>query len=317
MIRGLLRIADPMTDQRLVTLIYHRVRPEPDPLFSDEVDARRFAQQMRTLRDYFTPMPVHEACVRLRERRLPPRAVCITFDDGYADNRDVAWPILREHGLTAAFFIATDFLDGGRMWNDTIIEAIRRVSNSLLQTPDGDRLPTGSTAEKRSTIEALIRRCKRLEPGARADYVSRIAASSRVVLPDHLMLTSVALQEMAAAGLEIGGHTAAHPVLTAIDPSSAAREIELGAQRIMEITGRRPRLFAYPNGRPVADYAAEHVSTVRSGAFEFAFSTATGYASVDSDPFQLPRFTPWDRAPSKFAARLWAHFFVPQRERVS
>ena len=50
---------------------------------------------------------------------LPARPAVITFDDGYADNRTVALPILQAHGLTATFFVATGFLDGGRMWNDT------------------------------------------------------------------------------------------------------------------------------------------------------------------------------------------------------
>jgi peptidoglycan/xylan/chitin deacetylase (PgdA/CDA1 family) len=190
------------------------------------------------------------------------------------------------------------------------------LPDSSLQAPDGDLLPTGSIAQKRSTIETLIDRCKRLDPGARAEYVNRIAASSSAALPTQLMLTSDALFEMAAAGLEIGGHTAGHPVLAAIDTDTAAREIDAGARRIAEITGRRPRVFAYPNGRPVADYAAEHVAIVRASSFDFAFSTAMGYATTESDRFQLPRFTPWDRAPSKFAGRLWAHFLVPQRDRV-
>jgi peptidoglycan/xylan/chitin deacetylase (PgdA/CDA1 family) len=316
MIGKLIRVADPLLNQRLTTLIYHRVRAEPDPLFSGEMDARRFAQQMRMLREYFNPLPVHEACCRLREGRLPPRAVCITFDDGYADNLHVASPILREHGLTAAFFIATDFIDGGRMWNDTVIEAIRRTASTELKTPDGDILALGSLERKRAAIDLLIGRCKHRAPGDRAEYVDRVASAAGARLPADLMLSTAELRQMADSGQEIGGHTAGHPILAVLDAESAAREIETGAARLATIVGRRPRLFAYPNGRPGADYSAANVAAVRASSFEFAFTTAFGYAAPASDPLQLPRFTPWAREPRMFAARLLQHFFTAQRERA-
>jgi peptidoglycan/xylan/chitin deacetylase (PgdA/CDA1 family) len=63
---------------------------------------------------------------------LPERAAAITFDDGYADNFTRALPLLREQGLPATFFVATGFLDGGRMWNDTISEAIRRCNEDVV-----------------------------------------------------------------------------------------------------------------------------------------------------------------------------------------
>ena len=110
---------------RLSVLIFHRVLPEPDPLFPDEMHARRFDVLCGWLTSWFKVLPLDEAVARLKAGTLPARAVCITFDDGYADNHHVALPILRRHGLVATFFIATGFLDGGRMWNDTVIEAIR------------------------------------------------------------------------------------------------------------------------------------------------------------------------------------------------
>lgn len=66
-----------------------------------------------------------EAVRALAEHRLPTRALAITFDDGYADNHDVALPILRRLALPATFFTATGFLDGGCMFNDIVIEAVR------------------------------------------------------------------------------------------------------------------------------------------------------------------------------------------------
>ena len=74
--------------------------------------------------------------MRLQQGRLPPRALAITFDDGYADNRTVAAPLLERHGLPCTFFVATGFLDGGRMWNDTLIETVRRAPGQTLDLRD-------------------------------------------------------------------------------------------------------------------------------------------------------------------------------------
>ena len=78
-------------------------------------------------------IPLDVAVDALKTGKLPARAAAITFDDGYADNRSIALPILKQHGLSATFFIATGYLNGGRMWNDTIIEAIRRSEAKKLE----------------------------------------------------------------------------------------------------------------------------------------------------------------------------------------
>jgi len=110
----------------LSILVFHRVLPEPDPLFPNEVDAQRFDALLGWVKDWFSVLPLEEAVERLQRNRLPERAAAITFDDGYADNYAVALPILQRQGLSAMFFIATGFLNGGRMFNDTAIETVRR-----------------------------------------------------------------------------------------------------------------------------------------------------------------------------------------------
>ena len=135
---------------RLPVMIFHRVLHQPDPLFPGEPDAARFDAQLSLLGRWFNVLPLPDAIDGLREGRLPPRPLTITFDDGYADNCTVALPILQRHDLRAAFFVATDYLDGGRMWNDTVIEAVRGCSLPALDLSDlelGER-PLGTPGGK-------------------------------------------------------------------------------------------------------------------------------------------------------------------------
>ena len=112
-----------------------------------------------------------------------------------------------------------------------------------------------------------------------------------------------------AGSFEIGAHTITHPILARLDPSAAREEI-MGSKRVLEQTlGHPVRWFAYPNGRPEADYTREHVHMVREAGYEAAVSTAIGAASAASDLFELPRFTPWSHVPLRFdlsmARNLW------------
>jgi hypothetical protein len=70
------------------------------------------------------------------------------------------------------------------------------------------------------------------------------------------------------------------------------------------ILGEQVSLFAYPNGKPLADYQPEHVEIVKNAGFKLAMSTAWGAANIKQDVFQIPRFTPWDRSKLKFGIRM-------------
>ena len=298
---------------RLTVLIFHRVRPEPDPLFPRELDAAAFRERLSWLRAWFNVLPLDDAVDGLARGSLPARAAAITFDDGYADNHDVALPILREMGVPATFFIATGFLDGGRMWNDTVIEAIRRTPRPTLDLSamGAGVHVVGSTAERRAAVLAVIAALKHRAPAEREDAVARVAEAAGADLPVDLMMSSDKVRRLAAAGMGIGAHTITHPILASADDAMAAREIG-GSREILEGLVRRPvRLFAYPNGKPTSDYRARHVAMVKEAGFAAAFSTASGAARTTDSRFELPRFTPWDASAGRWGARLARNVFAP------
>lgn len=291
---------------KLSILIYHRVLPDPDPMLQGDPDAATFRWQMRTVSALFNVLPLTEAIERLRNGTLPPRAAAISFDDGYADNAEVALPILEELGLSATFFIATGYLDGGMMFNDKVIEILRRLPGEEV---DLDVVGLGprrfsSPADRAAIAMEVIRSIKHLDSRERQAKVDALNTLCPQPLPDDVMMTTAQVRQLADAGMTIGGHTLNHPILTRVSDNLAREEIG-GGREVLETILKQPVcLFAYPNGKPGQDYDARHVTMVRQCGFEAAVSTAWGVSTGSRDPYQLARFTPWDQTPLRFAMRL-------------
>lgn len=291
---------------RLSILIYHRVRPEWDELDPESPSATEFELQIRALQTHFNVLPLSEAVRRLGSGTLPARAACVTFDDGYADNAEVALPILRRLGVPATFFIATGYLNGGRMFNDTVIGAIRRIASPTLALDDPriGTLDLSSVVAKRAAIKRILGVWRYLCPTERLARADALGARAKLPSESTLMLRDEQVRELHLAGMEIGAHTATHPMLSAIPITEARAEIASGRRYLESLLQEPVRLFAYPNGRPHLDYGEEHVGLLRDMGFDAAVSTAAGVATSSTDPFQLPRSTPWDRDPFRFSTRL-------------
>lgn len=294
----------------LSVLIFHRVLHSPDQLFPDEPDARRFAEILDWVGRAFNVMPLGRAIAALTSCQLPPRALAITFDDGYADNYTVALPVLQRFGMPATFFVASGFLNGGRMWNDTVIESIRACKASAIDLGTLGTHELSSLAARRQVIDRLLPQIKYLEPTTRLDCVRYIAERCEVVPPVDLMMTSKQLVALHGAGMGIGGHTRTHPILARLPDHEARAEIHGGKADLEAILREPVKLFAYPNGKPGTDYLGKHADMVREAGYEAAVSTAPGVARPMSDVLQLPRFTPWDHTALRFGLRLVANMRV-------
>jgi peptidoglycan/xylan/chitin deacetylase (PgdA/CDA1 family) len=310
MMRPVFSVLSPAgTHARLTTLIFHRVTPDVDPLFPEEMHARRFDELCAWIAGWFNVLPLDEAADRLARKALPARALCITFDDGYEDNCSIAMPILRRHGLTATFFIATGFLDGGRMWNDTVIESLRHASGDRLDLQglpgvDLKRYPIASMADRREAIDQILEVVKYLPVSQRLEVVAEIARRASVQPRCDLMMSSQQVRSMRTAGMQIGAHTVTHPILAKLDSAAIEAELRQSKTTLEALLGEAVTVLAYPNGKPGRDYGPDSVEAARRLGFKCAVSTEPGVARAGSDVYQLPRFTPWDRTRLRFGARL-------------
>lgn len=302
---------------RLSILIFHRVLAERDPLIPGLPTAGEFEATMRWVRDWFNVLPLADAIDRLYAGQIPARALAITFDDGYADNEELAAPILARLGMSATFFVSTGFLGNGCMWNDRVIEAIRTAPGTELDLrPLGlANYPLGSHSLRGQAVDAVLAGIKHLEPSQRQQTTAAIVAAAGARPSPALMMQEQQLRSLRAQGMDVGAHTVTHPILTRLGADAAFEEMRRSKREIERILGESVRLFAYPNGVPGQDYARDHAAMARECGFDAAVSTAWGAGSIDSDRFQLPRFTPWDRTRLRYGVRLLGN--LTRRERIA
>jgi len=297
---------------RLSILNYHRVHPQIDPINPGEIDVERFTWQMELVANNFNVFTLSEACELLGAGKLPERSLVITFDDGYADNVEIALPILNRYSLKATFFIATGFLDGGRMWNDTVIESFRCFPSGSLDLSEKGlgSYHLDGWSDRHDACSAVIQKIKHLPQPERQELVEWIASRApEGAGQGELMMRSEQVRQLHDNGMEIGGHTVTHPILKSIADTQAEDEIAKGRERLEEIISDEVKVFAYPNGKLGQDYLSRHRDMVERQGFKAAVSTEWGVSTSATDRFQLRRFTPWDSTPGRFMLRLIRNYY--------
>ncbi|MGB1141154.1 MAG: polysaccharide deacetylase family protein [Halioglobus sp.] len=291
---------------RLSILIYHEVPLSNDPMRPDTPDADTFRWQMRLLRQHFRPLALHEAVRRLQDGDLPPRSVCVTFDDGYRNNLEVATPILREFDIPATIFIATAFSDGRNMWNDRIIDLagdpfLTRINLECLGLPPRD---LASQQDRLGLVSELLPALKYRDYREREALVDALYRENSAEEAAPRMMSHQELIQLSRSGVTLGAHTVDHPILKALAPAEQRRQIESSKHALENLTGKAVTSFAYPNGKPGKDYDEVAMQMAQEAGFTEAVSTNWGISTPTTNRFQLNRFTPWDKNPLRFHLRL-------------
>jgi len=288
---------------KLSILIYHQVLAVQDPMRPSEPTVDTFNWQMQLLARHFTPLPLDEAVVRLREGELPNNAVCVTFDDGYRNNLTLAQPILARYAIPATVFVATGFIGGSNMWNDRVIHLFADPGrNSLIL--DGQTVALQDWAQRSRLSLEWLQRLKYLPVMERRAAVDAMYVANGVEEQEPLMMNQSEIRALHSAGLAIGAHTVNHPILKELSGSDQRVEIVRSRQVLEGIVQAPVTQFAYPNGKRGTDFDDTAVDIVKSEGFCAALSTDWGVSSAQTCPWQLRRFTPWDQSPMRFQARL-------------
>ncbi len=323
---GLVRLGRSWWKDSLTVLNYHRIadpQREGEDTFRPNISAspEQFERQMDYLTRWFRVVSLREVVDWLDGRhRLPPYAALITFDDGYLDNYTHAYPILRRYGLPAVIFLATGYLETDRpFYWDLVAYCLHHTTQRQLFLPDGTLRCWTCQRDAERIAEEVIRQLKALPEVEKRAWLEQLPEQSGVVPPvgffAGLMLRWEQVREMRQNGIEFGGHTMTHPILTCISLEQAWQEIEGGTARLVQELGEIPLGFAYPNGGPT-DFNADVQRLVEQAGYRLAFTLLHGPSrlwEVRQEPFAVRRvFISYKHTLAEFAALLsWPNRYRP------
>ena len=275
-------------------LMYHRVINELDPsacaiMPGMYVSKASFEKQMVFLRDHFQFVSLEEMIRIVAGGGDLTRCCCITFDDGWRDNYDVAFPILKRHGIPATIFLATEFVGSERLfWPDEVLYCFSLLSerNMLDEFLDNVGSVTPKTGDINLSIHSFIERLKKLHPDEREDIMTRIRSRCPEKPKERLMMNWSEAEAMLQSGLiTFGSHTASHALLHQLEPKAIDLEIETSRHDIQRNLSIDANLFAYPNG----DYNDAAKSVLNDHGFIGAVTTKRGYVSTFIPRMEIPR----------------------------
>jgi len=289
-------------------LVYHRVNDENDPIFPG-VPISAFAAQMEYVAEHYAVCSLSETVQRIRANDLPAEVLAITFDDGYRDNYENAFPILERLGLPATVFLATDAIGSGRvLWHDRVLSALRKTRAPALVNfgAKGQTYPLNTPGAKRHVLRQVLEFLWSLDDSDRSLWVERLIEKLAVEEPincGRLMLGWDEIAAMSERQIEFGAHTVTHPILSKISQRQLTREIHESKATIESHLKMPVKHFAYPVGRR-QDFTDDVKKELHDAGFESAVTTICGSNTPRQDVFELRRATPWDRDIDSFALRL-------------
>jgi peptidoglycan/xylan/chitin deacetylase (PgdA/CDA1 family) len=275
-------------------LLYHRVATvDPDP-FHLCLTPDVFHTHVRALREHCRPMPLRTLVQSARQGNLPPRAVAVTFDDGYLDNLTNASPILQECEVPATFFLTTDRLDTlHEFWWDTLTRIVLDESTGAdaVELPFGGRFrfPLDSIEQRLRALLAVHGALRRLQQRDRESLLHAVVAQlSNTKTPVGAARPMVVAEVRTLAdrpGHDIGLHTVHHlslPVQTAEVQYAEIADCRLALERALS---RRLTTLAYPFG----EVDASTVAAATAAGIDVALCAGGGPMHAGCNPLMLPR----------------------------
>lgn len=314
-----------------VVLMYHRIADVGVDPFSNAVSPDHFAEHLQVLRRYCEPIPL-QTMVRLHhERRLPARAVSISFDDGYVDNLHNAKPLCVRYDVPGTVFVATGMTGLARefYWDEleriflcpgTLpTELTLRIGGQDCHWSLGEDAAYGAKAFQRHRVyrfedAAPTRRhamyvelhnlLSSLADAERQSVLEMLRSWAKLLPSKRRLAHPMTADEICTLSdgglMEVGAHSVGHRLLPGLSGDEMDKEIR-GSKRCLEnILGESVKGFAYPHGR----FDDRSAQIVRDSGYAYACSTLNKPIRVSADSYALPRIMVKDWDGEQFARRL-------------
>ncbi len=296
---------------KVLILMYHRVLAEQDKTIKYiqpgmYVTTSSFTQQMEFVKKFYNVISLDTLLILLETNALDKsKAYCVvTFDDGWLDNYQNAFPILKKNNIPATVFLATKFIGVNRwFWHEKISHLIMQLKieyvNAQLFIKDDSWDENNSAAvmigilkrmnasNQLQIIDEIIETLKHYSESEREqaiDDLYKLFDEQAPVLRN--MLDWDEVREMSKSNISFGAHTCNHKILTSIPLNEAQQEITESMLDIQKNNINFSPVFCYPNG----NYNAEVLKLVKSAGYQAAVTTKFGYESEPvSDAFSMNR----------------------------
>jgi peptidoglycan/xylan/chitin deacetylase (PgdA/CDA1 family) len=265
----------------LLVLNYHRIgNPAEDPfdpgVFSATPDG--LDEQITYLKRHVSFVTLEEAVDFIVNEKTTKShiRVLITFDDGYLDNYELAFPILRSHGIQGVFFLATGLVGSCHLpWWDHIAFLVKtaRQHRFVLRYPAELQVDIATNGIRKSLREVLSL-YKKPENNDPARFLAELKEETRGdELPSALrrFLSWSDAREMISGGMAIGSHTHSHHVLSQLGPEQQRQELIQSRLLIKEKLGTAADSLAYPVGA-ASSFSHQTEALARECGYHAAFS---------------------------------------------
>ncbi len=287
----------------IVVLLYHRVIDTDDDIQQLCVSKDNFYLQIEYLKKKFNVLHPDEFCEALYlNKKLKKGSILITFDDGYYDNYENAFPILRSLNASALFFVATSNIDKPSIffWDELDL-LFKSVSNKLKFIHfdfDGIkyRYDISSPKDKIESYYKIHNWLKYSKERARNVFLSKLHIACETdenifqrLKKEFRIITSEEIKIMSSSNFAvIGAHTHTHSPLSVYNYNEQYTDISVSKSILEKITGRKQEYFSYPFGS-YKDYGFDSIEICRRLGFKLAFANYYDQARCWTDKFQIPR----------------------------
>ncbi|MCJ8321271.1 MAG: polysaccharide deacetylase family protein [Colwellia sp.] len=295
---------------RLNILTYHRVSQTFNPFKPKELSWDMFKEQLVWLKRHFIVLSLPIALDLIEKNQLPPRAVCLTIDDGYSDCYHLIFKTLQEQNIKASFFICTDGIVNGFLWDEEIANVFLQMSTTRTELSIlGVTFDVSTYAKRQKSMLSLIELLKYKTLIERELVINELCQITQTTKAPYSFLTKANILEMHQAGMTIGAHTHKHPILCCETYDVAYNQIHKSKLILEDIISEKVDYFAYPNGKYQKDFNIEHMDMLKNMGFKAALSTNWGsLKDLSKERYTIKRFTPWDGTEKRFCFRLASNF---------
>jgi peptidoglycan/xylan/chitin deacetylase (PgdA/CDA1 family) len=296
---GATRLASRFRAPGVAILMYHSVveRPEFQETTLGKIghSAQIFQKQMELLASEYHPVSLEEVLLFVSGRdTLPRRSVAVTFDDGYADNYEVAMPILNQTGVPATFYVTVDCVQKRKLpWPARVRYALFTTPKSEWVDPDRCRWPLGDKTLRGAAFDKACEYCSKKSGTEQDELVAGIEEQLETALAQGpAMMTWDEVRAVVKQGHLIGSHTMTHPNMAHIDEKALKREFA-ESKRILEQEIGSPIVhFSYPCPALQPHWSESTVQASRQCGYQTAVTTNGGIVRKNNNPLQWKRVRP-------------------------